>query len=475
MMNRSARVLSALLALATASLAAAGTLTFNVPGATVGSTVQAEAEDLAPNSTYDLVWYSGDAQWVAADGKFGGITAPETRRTLQQVRSDAAGRAVFTWTVPEDYGYVHNVKLERGSEEAARQGLTVVPELSLSPTSGPAGTPITVKLTGVGYRFWESVWHLLYEGKHTGWLSAITTKGTATAVIPATGTGLNVLQVLSGTHPVPYLNQQQAPIYMPLVPTVLSQTFTVTPGAAVPSPPAAGQGLARTSRPAPASGSTPHLWTDHLDGPVGSQVVIRGEGFAANQPVALSWSSVTGNRISGQGWETQQRPLPSVTSDAQGRFELPWLTPDDLGGAHDISADTPASRVSVQYTITPSVAEVAPRVVAPGGDITVTMKGVGWTETANIYTLLLDNSFLGYGCAFNSRGDVTIHLKAPGQPGVHYVNLFPAIYAGTLAGPGLAAGATPNATYFQLPMLNFRDHPGERLPAFQLSFTVQAP
>ncbi|MEJ2026149.1 MAG: hypothetical protein P8X52_01415, partial [Limibacillus sp.] len=127
------------------------------------------------------------------------------------------------------------------------------------------------------------------------------------------------------------------------------------------------------------------------------------------------------------------------------------------------------------YTITPSVFDVEPAVVEPGGDITITIKGVGWTETANIYTLLMDNGYLGYGCGFNSQGDVTIHLQAPGREGMHFIEIYPSIYKGVLQGPSAPSlDSTANATYLQLPMLNWIDHPGEELPAFRLSFEVRS-
>jgi hypothetical protein len=99
---------------------------------------------------------------------------------------------------------------------------------------------------------------------------------------------------------------------------------------------------------------------------------------------------------------------------------------------------------------------------------------VGWTATANIYTVLMDNGYIGYGCGFNSQGDVTIYLKAPGQEGTHFLSVFPSIYQGSVVSPGGPSTPDANATYLQLPMLNFRDHPGETLPAFHLAFEVRA-
>jgi hypothetical protein len=78
------------------------------------------------------------------------------------------------------------------------------------------------------------------------------------------------------------------------------------------------------------------------------------------------------------------------------------------------------------------------------------------------------------GCGFNSHGDVTMRLRAPGRTGTHYIDLYPTIYTGQIAGPGAPpVGATVNGIYFLLPMLNAIDHPGERLPAFHLAFGVR--
>jgi hypothetical protein len=36
----------------------------------------------------------------------------------------------------------------------------------------------------------------------------------------------------------------------------------------------------------------------------------------------------------------------------------------------------------------------------------------------------------GYACAFNSQGDLEIFMQATGEPGWHYIDLYPAIYKG---------------------------------------------
>ncbi len=466
-----------LIALAlTFSLALAqGQLTLEPTEGIVGTEVVATITGAVPGTTVDVVWMSAEADWNVADGRFLGVTAEETRDVVGTATVADDGTATTAFRVPEDFGYVHNVFVESAGEQVARGGFIVVPNLTISPMSGPVGTPITMTMTGVGYRFWEIAWHVLYDGAHAGMLTAITTQGTAVATIPATGAlGLHTIQALSGTHPVPYLNQQQSPNYKPAVPTVVHQMFEITEGDAVLPPAPEAQTLPRLAADEPSSTGA-RLWADLRSGPVDSPIALRGAGFPANSAVRLVLESVRGNRISGGGWEVVERDLGEVQTDMDGDFAHTLATPDDLGGEHVVYARADGVEATFTYTITPSVRLVTPSVVGPGDDVTVVLKGVGWTETANIYTVLLDNGYLGYGCGFNSQGDVTIHLKAPGQSGVHFLSFYPAIYQGEVTGPGAPATPDANATYLQVPMLHAEDHPGERLPAMHLAFEVRQP
>jgi hypothetical protein len=91
---------------------------------------------------------------------------------------------------------------------------------------------------------------------------------------------------------------------------------------------------------------------------------------------------------------------------------------------------------------------------------------VGWTETANISTVVYDNNYIGYACAFNSQGDVEILLHATGEPGLHFIDLYPAIYKGKETRP----------LNFRIPQLSYADdHPGEDLPRFRFAFEVTGP
>jgi hypothetical protein len=85
----------------------------------------------------------------------------------------------------------------------------------------------------------------------------------------------------------------------------------------------------------------------------------------------------------------------------------------------------------------------------------VHLKGVGWSETANIYTVVYDNATSGSACGLNSQGYVEIVLQATGEPDWHFIDLYPAIYKSKETRPD----------NFRLPQLTYADdHPGEDLP-----------
>ncbi|MEX1171549.1 MAG: hypothetical protein WEG56_02940 [Chloroflexota bacterium] len=181
--------------------------------------------------------------------------------------------------------------------------------------------------------------------------------------------------------------------------------------------------------------------------------------------MSLTWTTVTGNRVGGSGWDEQASELTRLQARSDGAFIHALPVPDDLGGPHRIVATVDAATASTtELTITPSVVEFSPARGPVGTEIVINLKGVGWTETANIYHLVYDNGYLGYACGFNSQGDVVIRLPATGTPGWHFIDLYPGIYKGK---------DVPGVQNFRIPQLTYEaDHPGEDLPAFRFAFEV---
>jgi hypothetical protein len=440
-----------------------GKFSLSPDNGTIGSVVTAKGSGFDANVSLDLVWQAFTGNWKTDGEKFLGREFSEVMQPLTTVRTDGTGSFETQFTVPDGFGFMHDVRVEQDRVLRNKAGFNVQMEVTVSPTSGPAGTPITIEAKGIGWQSLQNSWAVLYDNRYTGYMSAVTTNGYAKVTIPATGSaGKHVISILHASLTFPYMNMQQSP--QPDRPT-WTVPFTVTKGAPVLPPPATSQGLPRVEASAAPPPSGPWIATDWLNGQVGSPVTLRGRGFTPNDSVELLWYRVVGSRVSGNGWDEQSVSLGKVTVGSDGTFSFPFQTLDDLGGDHRIEAWVKGEKLaSTSYEITPSAFALSTSSAPAGTMVTVHLKGGGWTETANIYTVVYDNGYVGYACAFNSQGDLTIYLPATGDPGWHFIDLYPAIYKGKDA-----AGVDD----FRVPQLSFAsDHPHEKLPAFHFAIQV---
>jgi len=430
-----------------------------------GTAVTIRGSGFEPGSRLAIVWNTVRGSWKlegTANEEFRGRAFEPVRRPVASavVNGDRTFSASFE--APIDFGFSHDVTVERGDVLLNKAAFRLEPRVSISPTAGSLGTPITITMEGVGWGNLENSWLVTYDNQFTGLLSSVTTGGTAVAEIPATGqVGKHRIRVVHGSFTVPYLNMEQSP--RPDRPT-FNLDFEVTDGAPVLPPAADLQALPAQPAPVP-SGQGPAIWAALASGTVGTPVTVFGRGFAAGADVSVTWSSVIGNRVGGNGWDESTTAAFDATAGADGTFESAWVIPDDLGGPHRLSAVVGEAAVAeTSLTITPSIVSAVTTTASHGSEILIHLKGVGWTETANIYNLVYDNGFLGYVCGFNSQGDVLIHLPAAGSVGWHFIDLYPGIYKGEDA---------PGVQNFRIPQLTAEaDHPGERLPVFRLAFEV---
>lgn len=441
-----------------------GQLAIEPARGSIGSMATVTGTGFAPNADLVLAWEDTTGSWKVdmVEGKFFGREFVTEARPLVDVTTDADGSFEAQFEVPSDFGFTHNVTLQDGDTVLNRVGYRTEMEMTMSPASGPVGTPITLEIQGMGYGYLENSWQLTYDNSYTGWMSAVTTDGKATAVIPATGTpGTHIIQLTHGWSHVPYLNNQQSP--RPDRP-IFTFEFTVTDEPAVLPPPPEEQGLPIVIAEPPADDETAVIWTDVLSGPVGTPIVLSGRNLPS-EPLTLLWYRQEGNRVSGSGYSEIGLELGSATPDGDGSMTFEFEALDDLGGPHRIEAMAGDDVVATtEFDIKPSALPVENGVGPAGTMALFHAKGVGWTETANIYTLVYDNSYVGFACAFNSQGDVQIELPLAGEPGLHYVDLYPAIYRGE---------DIRGAVNFRIPQLTYADdHPGEELPAFRFVVEV---
>jgi hypothetical protein len=434
-----------------------GKMVLSPPKGPGGTRVAVSIKGLPSGEEFELVWRTVEGKWKVSEGQYNGREYLPVGYVISRHRSDEAGTIKTSFLAPDDFGFGHDVVVQQGNRLFTQANFSIEMSMTVSPQSGPLGTPITVEVKGIGWRQLENSWTLVYDNAFAGWLSSVTTHGTARFTIPATGNvGTHVLSLIHGEFTFPYLNPEQNP--RPDRPR-FTRTFTITPGQPVLPPPVETQ-VQREVKGLPPSGD---LKVSPAFGPIASRMIIAGEGFEPNREYEVKWTTMVGNRVGSGGFGEDERELKRVKADAKGRINFEMEAPDDLGGAHDIILKAENFEKRGVFTIVPSALPLEVSEGPAGTEFRIRLRGVGWTETANIYTLVYDNVYSGYACGFNSQGHVDIVMRATGAPGYHFIDLYPAIYKGNEARPN----------NFRIPQLTYADdHPGEDLPRFRYWFKV---
>ena len=431
--------------------------------AVVGTSVAASVAGLPPGKEVDLQWGTVTGGWVIEDYyHFRGKKYSETTVSLGRFTVDANGRLDARFAVPVDFGGVHDVIARIDGEPVAQNGIEVTQSFEMTPRSGPIGTPIELKVTGLGWRTMESTWVVNWDNTLLGFVSAVSSKGSAVARFRATGpAGTHIIHVLTGYQGQGYLNHEQAPnSYLPRPQFRFETTQGPAPKAAYAEP--------YQRQPVPATTVAVEgaaLSLSPTQGPVQTKAALRGSGFPRSASLRLIWQTYVGNRVSGSGFEPLERETGTVAVGADGRIDAPLVIPDDLGGLHGVVLrDGDRTVAQTYFVIETSIVSMTPASGPAGTPVTIHLKGVGWTEYDNIYVATYDNAYMGYACGFNTNGDVVINFTASGEPGVHLIDLFPGIYQGPPTEPQLL---------YRLPQLTYADdHPGNKIPAIRFAFEV---
>ncbi len=203
----------------------------------MGSKLSVTGQGFPPNANLVLNWATTKASWVVS-GNPPQVTATQNtpmQDKVADVRANASGAFAVTITAPVDYGGKHFVQAFVNGTAIPGQGIFILePSFTVSPASGPAGTPITVKAQGLGTSLYAASYHLSWDNSYVGYMTALTTEGSTNFTIYASGTpGMHYIDIYQGYPGPGYLNPQQGPPasetqswFPPLIP--FHTTFTVT-------------------------------------------------------------------------------------------------------------------------------------------------------------------------------------------------------------------------------------------------------
>jgi hypothetical protein len=549
-------VVLCLVVLASPQGAAASTPSIAVSPKTgiVGSTITIAGSGFPPDTNVTLGWASQNASWeIKANPtpQVIGISSQPLVYGLGSAGTNSSGSFLVQVKVPADYGGAHVIQAyaANGTAISPVASFTVVPHFDVNPTSGPAGTPINVTATGLGTGIYDSYYHFYWDNSYVGYLTAVTTHGSTSFTVYASGTpGPHYIAVYQGYPGPGYFNPQQNPSPGQYAPPNIPfyANFTVTPenvvlgsGSSSPADAVSGyaaefgamallgaaaggaffvarkgpddrRAISRTvivlvivllvaiggigayvvvgqpGSPAKSSGPqvtfSPVATVDRpqiavplnnaTTGPrisvtpdiagVGANVTVAGMGFAPNSHVPLVWTTRQGNNLN--GYKLVSEPLRNVTADGTGSFSFTMKVPSDLGGIHYIAAGN-LTEHSNGTLFLQRTAAISTTHGPDGTKIVVTIQGVGWDFNTNIATIDYDNSYEGFGCGFNTGGNVTFTIIASGAPGIHTIDVFPSVWWGP------STYANQQAIEYRYPLLTPQDHP-ELMPSFSFTFLV---
>ncbi|MEI6648487.1 MAG: hypothetical protein WCO08_02475 [Actinomycetes bacterium] len=476
----------------------------------IGDPIVVSGKGLPANTALNLTWSTADGTWLTDlqpnTVNYMGIQYTKYSVNIATVTTDASGAFSYATTAPEDFGGVHDIFAVSNNVALAHGGFQQNRTFSISPTSGPIGTPITVTYTGMGASLYTGGAAVHWDNSYAGEMQALWTRGTGKVVIRAAGApGIHYIE-LKNAIMYGYLNVIQSPI--PYT-NGGQMEFTVTKDAGAPAPyitwPADvkptlnqhtldGLGLDPNSKAVATLSQT--------SGPILSKVNLKVSGLSTTGAHQIAWASVVGNRVNCTGtcWAYNAVPVSQATV-TDGTINQDVTIPDGLGGWHviqvkqgdKIEAQVPfyikesimpfydASGKQIGLGLAKADLSTSPEVIArgqagapatkfkQGEEFTISIKGVGWTQLDNTLAVTYDNTYIGYGCGFNSNGYMVVHLHATGRVGTHIIDFHPLLYTNQ---PSFA-----NTPYGMVPVLSSdRDDPGLALgyqvPSIHFAITV---
>ena len=119
-----------------------------------GMPVVIAGSGLPANASLTLTWSTNSATWVADvepnTVNYLGTSYAKFTVVMATVTTNASGAFSFSTTAPSDFGGVHDIYAVENGVALAHGGFELLRILSVSPTSGPVGTPITITYTSMG-------------------------------------------------------------------------------------------------------------------------------------------------------------------------------------------------------------------------------------------------------------------------------------------------------------------------------------
>ncbi len=179
-------------------------LSLNPTQGPAGTQAVLRGQGFPANSILDVFWETYVGSRVSGNG-----FAP--RETLiAKVNVGKDGKIAFPLTIPDDLGGQHGIELRAGDASLARAYYAIETAIvSMEPASGPAGTPITIRLKGVGWTEYDNLYAATYDNSYMGYVCGFNTQGDVTITFKAAGEpGIHLIDLFPGIYQGPPAEKQ---------------------------------------------------------------------------------------------------------------------------------------------------------------------------------------------------------------------------------------------------------------------------
>lgn len=453
-----------------------GTLVLSDKEGYVGDTITLKGRNFQASKSYDVVWQSTEGSWgtLMANQVIGPQYKPRSE-TIATVTTDEDGAFDEQWTVQKDFGGGHRIEIQDEQGTAASNTFEITPFFEIDRTKAPLGEAFRITGYGLGPDPSTNNYQLSWDAGYVGFMTAVLNRGTATAEVRAVGPpGDHVIEVWRNYRGIPYIqNNTQSPLGP--VAGDRPSAWTVTVSEPTEAPPTGWVDPMLDEEPLPVhypdldEDTDAELSVKPTSGQPGTTAFITGRDFPANTSVDLLWYQHVGEGIRGNDVIPKPRPgvLPAVTTDATGGFQLEVEIPEAEGSTRPIVAEIDGRSVAVTgFMVQPSIERFEPTSGPVGTEVEIVLSGIGWTAYENTRFFVYDNKPLGYACGMSDEyksTSVTAKFRVAGEPGYHFIDIYPAIFEMTEDEPEV--DIRPHLSYLD-------NHPMRPLPGMHLAFEI---
>jgi hypothetical protein len=148
------------------------------------------------NTPVSLIWGTQAGSRVSGNG----FAPKESHLVRLTVAPD--GRLDAPLQIPEDLGGMHMLSVTSGDKALARAFFAIETSVvSISPTSGPAGTPVTIRLKGVGWTDFDNIYVATYDNAYMGYVCGFNSQGDVIINFNAAGSpGMHLIDFYPGIY-----------------------------------------------------------------------------------------------------------------------------------------------------------------------------------------------------------------------------------------------------------------------------------